>query len=96
MKEIKNTEFLPEIKVFSDVKDVFGNNVLILVDDDLEEFRTVAKNKEYGKQKKELAARKLSHVIPEKFLTVIDFTADTVRKMEKAFPGYRHTDFQIW
>lgn len=96
MKEIKNKEFLPEIKVFSGVKDVFGNNVLILVNDDLGEFRTVSKNKEYEKQKKELAAKKLSHVIPEKYLTVIDFTADVVREMEKAFPGYRHTAFQIW
>ena len=96
MKKIKNTDFSPVLDVYSGVKDYSGDNCLVLVDNDLKIIRVVSKRKDYTKERRRLDKMGLQHVIINKYGNVIDFTKNTVEKLEKAFPGYRHKEWSIW
>lgn len=96
IREVKNNDFSNEIKVFDGLRDLWGKKFFVLVNNDLNEIRLVAKNAEFGSKKRALAARKLNHVIPQKYLEVIDLTKEVATFLEREFPHFKHTEWQIW
>ena len=96
IREVNNYDFGDNIKIFTGLRDIWGKKFFILVNNDLNEIRLVAKNAEFGSRKPALAARKLSHVIPPKYLEVIDLTKEVATFLEKEFPHFKHTEWQIW
>lgn len=82
--------------MYSGVKDYFGNNCLVLVDDTLKEIRVVCKRKEYTKERKRLNNIGLAYVIIQKYGEVIDFTQKIADRIENEFTGYKHTSWNIW
>ena len=96
MKELQNHELREGVKVYSGLKDYFGNTMLVLVDDDMQEVRIVSKLPEYNKRRRRLDALNLRHVITPKYAEVIDITRKTYNKIMDNFPDYAHTQWQIW
>lgn len=96
MKELQNHKFREGVKVYSGLKDYFGNTMLVLVDDDLQEVRIVSKLPEYNKRRRKLDALRLYHVYTPEYAEVIDITRKTYNKIIKNFPDYAHTQWQIW
>ena len=96
IREVNNYDFGDNIKAFTGLRDIWGKKFFILVNDDLNEIRLVAKNAEFGSRKRALAARKLNHVIPQKYLEVIDLTKEVATFLEREFPHFKHTEWQIW
>lgn len=91
-----NKKFDDGIKIFSGLKDYFGNRCYILVNEDLKELRVVAKDPEYKRKRKSLDSKGLPHVIIQEFGIVIDFTREAAKAIEHEFPEYKHTEFSIW
>lgn len=85
-----------EITAFSGIRDAFNKPCYIVLNSALDELRIVAKNPEYKRRRKELDARGLQHVKVQEYLGVIDLKQKTADFIEKHFPGYKHTAFQIW
>ena len=96
IREVNNSDFGDNIKTFTGLRDIWGKKFFILVNDDLNEIRLVAKNAEFGSRKRALAAQKLNHVIPQKYLEVIDLTKEVATFLEREFPHFKHTEWQIW
>ena len=85
-----------EITAFSGIRDAFNKPCCIVLNSALDELRIMAKNPEYKRRQKALDARGLQHVKVQEYLEVIDLTQKTADFIEKHFPGYKHTAFQIW
>ena len=92
IREVNNSDFGDNIKTFTGLRDLWGKKFFILVNDDLNEIRLVAKNAEFGSRKRELVARKLNHVIPQKYLEVIDLTKEVATFLERELPHFKHTE----
>ena len=95
MKELKNHTFRDGVTVYSGLQDYFGNSMLVLVDDDMNELRTVGKLKDYKKRRRMLDEKNLRHVSTPEYGEVIDITKRTYDKIMENFPGYSHTRWQI-
>lgn len=82
----------PDCWVYSGIQDAFGNSCYVVVNDNLQEFRTIGKNPTYNIQKKNVPR----YVRVRKYLDVIDLKRSVARELEKLFPDYIHTTWQIW
>lgn len=93
LKENKtiNKDFT-DCRVYSGIKDYYGNSCYLVINDDMEEYRIMAKNPDYTKRTKKLP----KYVIVPKYLEVIDLHMETATELEKLFPNYKHTTWQIW
>lgn len=92
VKPIKHKDFTGAVKVYGGIRDAFGKSCLLLINEDLHELRVVGKIKV---QEKKTGFSK-SNVIVRKYGEVIDFTRSMVKEIENMFPGYVHTEWQIW
>lgn len=84
--------FDTDCRVYSGIKDIYGNPCYVVVNYMLEEFRIVGKNPYYSMDRKRLP----KHVIVPKYLPVIDLKRSTARELEAEFPDYIHNMWQIW
>lgn len=84
--------FDTDCRVYSGVKDAYGNTCYLVVNNLLNEFRIVGKNPYYSADRKRLP----KFVIVPKYLSVIDLKRSTARALEIAFPDYIHPMWTIW
>jgi len=91
-----NKKYDDGTKIYAGLKDFFGNNCYILVNEDLKELRIVAKDSGFKRRRKSLDDKGLRNVKINEYLTVIDFTKEASLNIEREFPGYHHTQFSIW
>ena len=87
-------DFSENIKVITGYKDAFNHSVMLLVNEDMKEIRTVGKNPDYRAAKKKLEKHK--NIVVPKYLEVIDITLNTYNKIMSKYKGYSHTQWQIW
>ena len=96
MEILKNHTFRDDIKVYSGLKDYYGHTMLILVDDNIKHLRTVGKLPDYKKHRHMLDVNGFSYIGTPEYAEVIDITRATYKKITEEFPGYSHTQWQIW
>ena len=84
--------FSSDCRVYSGIKDAFGNRCYVVVNYVLREFRVVGKNPYYSTNRKRLP----KHVIVPKYLPVIDLKRSVARELEAMFPDYVHNMWTIW
>lgn len=94
LKENKTVgkHFDTDCRVYSGIKDAYGNPCYVVVNYMLEEFRIVGKNPYYATDRKRLP----KYVCVPKYLPVIDLKRSTARELEAKFPDYIHNMWQIW
>lgn len=96
MKLVQNDDFRAGVKVYAGLRDAFRKSMLVLVDENMQEVRTVSKLPEYNKHRKKLDALRLYHVQTPRYAEVIDITKKTYNTITDLFPGYAHTQWQVW
>lgn len=92
MKEVYRTD---DVIAYDGFKDVFGGKIFIVINETMKELRLYGKYKDFRKRRKSLDSAKLKYVWTPEYGEVIDITELTKRKIEKLFPGYSHTEWQI-
>ena len=95
LKKIENKDFREGIEVYTGIKDYFGKSCLLLINNDLTEWKIVQKYADY-ECKKNYYQRNKMNVIPKKYGTVIDVTREVFEQLTTMFEGYRHPLMQIW
>ena len=76
-------------------KDAFGKKMFVVIHETLNELRLYSKYPDFQKRRNALDHEKLNHVWTPKYGIVIDVTESTKKKIEKLFPGFIHTEWQI-
>ena len=92
MKEVYRND---EIIAYEGFRDGFGGKIFVVVNETLQELRLYGKFKDFHKRRNALDCAKLKHVWTPEYGIVIDITEATKRKIEKSFPEYNHTKWQI-
>lgn len=92
MKEIYRKD---DVIAYDGFMDAFGNKMFVVIHETLNELRLYSKYPDFQKRRKALDRAKLKHVLISEYGIVIDITEATKRKIEKLFPGYIHTEWQI-
>ena len=95
LKQIQNKDFQDRIDVYQGIKDYYGKSCLLLVNNDLMEWKLVQKYANYEHRKRFFQRNKMN-VIPEKYGTVIDVSKETFEQLTAIFEGYRHPSMQVW
>ena len=98
--KIKEIYHVDDVVAYSGLKDYFGHNMYLVLNDTMKELRLYGKNDGYKKRRKSLDNRKLQNVIVPEYLEVIDISEKTYEFIKKEFlkdefPEYRYK-FQIW
>lgn len=92
MKEIYRKD---DVIVYDGFRDAFGNKMFVVIHETLNELRLYSKYSDFQKRRKALDCEKLKHVLISEYGIVIDITEATKKKIEKLFPGFIHTEWQI-
>lgn len=92
MKEIYRKD---NVIAYDGFRDAFGNKMFAVIHETLNELRLYSKYSDFQKKRKALDRAKLKHVLISEYGVVIDITEATKRRIEKLFPGYIHTEWQI-
>ena len=92
MKEVYRDD---DIVVYDGFKDAFGGKMIVVVNETLLELRLYGKYKDFHKRRNALDRAKLKHVWTPEYGEVIDITEATMKRIDKLFPRYIHTEWQI-
>lgn len=92
MKEVYRND---NVIVYDGFKDAFGKKMFVVIHETLNELRLYSKYPDFQKRRNALDHEKLNHVWTPKYGIVIDVTESTKKKIEKLFPGFIHTEWQI-
>lgn len=84
-----------DVIAYDGFKDAFGGKIFVVINKTMHELRLYGKYKDFKKRRKSLDREKLGYVWTPEYGEVIDITESTKRKIEKLFPGYNHTEWQI-
>lgn len=85
------------IKVYDcNITDIFGHKIEVWHNEDMNEYRLMARNPDYKKERKRLDNIGCKNVVVPLYLEVIDITEKMLDKLNKLFPDVLHTNFQIW
>ena len=92
MKEVYRDD---DIVAYDGFKDAFGGKMIVVVNETLLELRLYGKYKDFHKRRNVLDRAKLKHVWTPEYGEVIDITEATMKRIDKLFPRYIHTEWQI-
>ena len=94
LKENKTVSkhFSSDCRVYSGIKDAFGNRCYVVENYRLKEFRIVGKNPRYSTDRKKLP----KYIVVPKYLPVTDLNRSVARELEAMFPDYIHNMWAIW
>lgn len=92
MKEVYRND---DVIAYDGFKDAFGKKIFVVIHDTLNELRLYSKYPDYQKRRNALDRTKLSHVWTPEYGIVIDVSEVTKKRIEKLFPGYKHSEWQI-
>lgn len=92
MKEIYRND---DVIAYDGFRDTFGNKMFVVIHKTLNELRLYSRYPDFPKRRNVLDREKLKHVWTPEYGIVIDVTESTKKKIEKLFPGFIHTEWQI-
>lgn len=92
MKEVYRND---DLIAYDGFEDAFGGKIFVVINETLKELRFYSKYKDFRKRRKALDHAKLKHVIIPEYGIVIDVTEKTKKRIEKLFPEYIHSEWQI-
>lgn len=92
MKEVYRND---DVIAYDGFKDAFGKKMFIVIYETLNGLRFYSRYTEFKKRRNALDRVKLKHVWTPEYGIVIDITEETKKRIEKLFPGYIHTEWQI-
>lgn len=92
MKEIYRKD---DVIAYDGFRDAFGGEIFIVIHETMQELRLYGRYKDFKKRRKSLDSAKLKHVWTPEYGEVIDITEATKKKIEKLFPGFIHSEWQI-
>lgn len=92
MKEVYRID---DVIAYDGFKDAFGGKIFVVINETMKELRLYGKYKDFHKRRNALDRSKLRHVWTPEYGEVIDISEATKRRIEKLFPEYIHSEWQI-